>query len=392
MGVRRTSLVLCVAVFLQMVGVGLIMAFLPGRVLALSGSAGAVGLLASAFALPFVLLQVPLGFLADRHGPRPFLAGGYALACAAGLLYALAGGTGAILLGRVLQGAGEASLWALAPVVLAALHPRGRGRAMGIYNASVHLGLAAGGLGSLFFVGRGGEALPYLLFALTGLGAALGILWGVEGRSAVRATGGAAVPVPGDWRRIPEAVRALRSPAVLLGIALYGMGYAALVTVVPGLFRRSFEAAVAGGTGLYFALFYLAVGVSQVVAGGISDRRGRRGVMAGGLLIAAAGFAAFPLLEGPRSIFLGLPAGLGLGGFCVAAMAFLNERAPESLRGSVSGVFYAFWGAGYFLGPPFLGRLGDWAGPAPILGASSALFCLAALLLLIGCPAEGRRD
>jgi MFS family permease len=339
-----------------------------------------VGLLASAFALSFVPLQVPLGFLADRYGPKPFLAGGYGLACAAGLLYTFAGGTSAILLGRVLQGAGEASLWALAPVTLAALYPRNRGRVMGVYNASLQLGLAAGGLASLLF--DGGRILPYLLYALTGLLASLGILLGTGNRVAPREGEGEKAAAPGDWRRIPEAVRALKAPSVLLGIALYGTGYAALVTVIPSMLQRAGGGTAGGGMGAYFTLFYLAVGVSQVVAGGISDRRGRWPAMTGGLLLAAAGFGAFPLLRGSWSILLCLPAGFGLGTFCVAAMALLNERAPESLRGSISGVFYAFWGVGYFLGPPLLGRLGDWAGSFSVFRASSALFFLAALLLL----------
>lgn len=72
-------------------------------------------------------------------------------------------------------------------------------------------------------------------------------------------------------------------------------------------------------------------------------------VMAGGG-IAVAPFLGLPWLLGPLTV-----AAFGLGVFCVAAMAFLNESAPASAKGTISAIFCFFWGAGYFLGPLLLG-------------------------------------
>jgi MFS family permease len=68
------------AAFIQMVGVGLIVALLPSKVIALSGTMANVGLIASAFAVPFVLLQLPVGNLGDRFGHKRFLVAGYVIA------------------------------------------------------------------------------------------------------------------------------------------------------------------------------------------------------------------------------------------------------------------------------------------------------------------------
>ena len=110
---RTTSTALCAAAFLQMTGVGLIVTLLPGRVMSLSQSMVWVGAITSAFAVPFVLFQLPVGRLGDRYGFKPFIAAGFALACVVGPLYAMAGSVFGILAGRALQGLAEIPAWAV---------------------------------------------------------------------------------------------------------------------------------------------------------------------------------------------------------------------------------------------------------------------------------------
>ena len=68
MAKNNSVLAINASVFLLMVGVGLIVALLPQRIMKLSASVSDVGLLASAYAIPNVLLQIPLGRLSDRFG------------------------------------------------------------------------------------------------------------------------------------------------------------------------------------------------------------------------------------------------------------------------------------------------------------------------------------
>ena len=137
---------LCAAAFIQMVGVGLIVALLPNRVIQLSGSMGYVGYITSAFAVPFVLSQLPAGRLGDRYGYKKFLVGGYIVACVTGLVYFKSDQVWGILAGRALQGFAEVPAWALAPALLSLLFAKKKGEAIGKYNASFHLGLTAGSL------------------------------------------------------------------------------------------------------------------------------------------------------------------------------------------------------------------------------------------------------
>ena len=126
------------SVFLLMVGVGLIVALLPQRIMKLSASVSDVGILASAYAIPNVLLQIPIGKLADRFGFKSFLVGGYLLCGLTGVLYFWADTPKFYFGGRFLQGIAEVPIWALAPALLSIQHASDKGKYMGIYNASLH--------------------------------------------------------------------------------------------------------------------------------------------------------------------------------------------------------------------------------------------------------------
>ena len=101
-----------------MAGVGMIVALLPQRIMILSGSVSDVGILASAYAIPNVLLQIPIGNLSDRFGFKFFIVVGYMICALTGLLYFFADTPNMFFSGRFLQGIAEVPIWALAPALL----------------------------------------------------------------------------------------------------------------------------------------------------------------------------------------------------------------------------------------------------------------------------------
>ncbi len=76
-----------------------------------------------------------------------------------------------------------------------------------------------------------------------------------------------------------------------------------------------------------------------------------------GLLIAAAGIIVTPVSSFPLILLALTIASLGVGIFHLASMAFLNESVPDSFKGTISGTYYLFWGAGMLLGPPIMTRI-----------------------------------
>jgi MFS family permease len=231
----KLAVSLSCSVFLLMLGVGVTVALLPRRVIALSGSFVDVGCLASAFAFPFVLLQIPIGRLADRYGFGAFLTAGYMFCCLSGLTYCFAETPTSIFVGRILQGIGEAPIWALAPALLSIQYSEGKGKAMGMYNTSIHLGLTAGSLLGLltFDVWNGDEAF----WVLTATSMCGGLLIPRFIGSPHRGTSEMAKRA--EKRNLVSLMSSREFCAILAGITLYGCGYGMFLTVIPMLMISS---------------------------------------------------------------------------------------------------------------------------------------------------------
>lgn len=342
------------SVFLLMFGVGMIVALLPQKVLTISGSATLVGGLASAFAVSYILAQIPLGKLADRFGTQWFLTAGYFVCAIVGLVYYKAETTAAMMVGRMIQGLGEAPLWALAPALLSVLYPSNKARVMGWYNASIHLGLTSGSLAGVLATAAWTGSEPFLLFAGVSAFGGIWTLLALRDSGAVvrgRGPGGASIDIG----------RLLRSRIVLTvcaGIMLYGLGYGIFLTVIPA-FLVLHKGAGASAVGLSFVVFYVAISLAQIIAGPIADRAGRVTPMISGLLVMAFGMMVFPRLPLVYALAALFLAAFGLGVFLVASLAFLNDQVDMHLRGTISGAYYLFWGVGYFFGPMVMGVIGD---------------------------------
>ena len=356
---RPTPLfILSLSATLLMIGVGMIVALLPQQVHAMTGSLESVGLVASVFAFAYLLAQLPISALSDRLGAKRFLVIGYLLCAVSGVVFFFTETAGGIFLGRAIQGIGEAPIWALGPAILSLAYPSTKGRVIGTYNAAIHIGLTAGPLLGLLIAPNGQGNLPFLIFALLCLFAGLGVLFFLKP---------VAVPLNQSRLNFSQFIRLLRQRQtliLLLGVLLYGAGYGVFLTVLP-VSLASTHGFGATDISLVFVVFYAAISLSQVIAGTLSDQFGRKGFLIWGMVMAAAGLVAFPLFFG---LFAYIPLGfasIGLGMFCVASIAELNEEAPDTLKGAISGSYYFFWSAGYVLGPLSIGAISS---NAPLFG------------------------
>jgi MFS family permease len=337
-------------VLLFMAGVGMIVALLPRRMLVLSDSVSQVGWLASVFAVPYILFQLPAGRLADRIGFKALISGGYFLCALAGLIYYSAETSSAMLLGRMIQGIGEAPLWSLAPALLALRFSAERGAVLGMYNASIHLGLTAGSCIGILFFPVWHESGSFLFFS------AVGLIGGLVNLFCIRDAGRPAPeePVNFDSGQVWTLIHRGQMAPALFNVLLYGAGYGIFLTAVPAFFIKERDAGQAS-VGLMFTMFYAAIGLSQLLSGFLPERCGTRRPMICSMLMAALGMASFCRLLQPWSNLMLFIAALGLGLFAVSSMVFLNRGVPDSLRGTISGAFYLFWGTGFFIGPLMLG-------------------------------------
>ena len=349
---NRTLISLNLSVFMMMLGVGMIMALLPQRIIVLTGSGKTVGYLASAFAISYILLQVPIGNLSDRYGFKFFLFLGYLICFITGVFYYFSNHANLYFLGRLFQGMGEAPIWALAPALLSIKYPASKGKAIGIYNASIHIGLTIGPLLGIFFSNYLTGNKPFLFYAGVCLLGALILWFGVEKVHNNEIQEKQTI----HFRNIVELVTTRNSLAALIGITLYGAGYGIFLTTIPSflILNKNYNQTFVG---IFFFLFYIAISIAQIVTGALSDKMGRKIFMIGGLLTASLGIAIFSELNQPLISVALTIASLGLGVFYLSSMAFLNEMVPNSLKGTISGAYYLFWGIGFFFGPIIIGQM-----------------------------------
>jgi MFS family permease len=378
MSKNKSLFAINISVFLIMLGVGMIVAILPQRMIDLSGSPLLVGWLASAFAITFVLAQVPIGHLADKISFKKFLLFGYLLCSLTGLLYLKADSPLLILLGRMLQGIGEVPLWALAPALLSLQYADNKGKAIGQYNASLHFGLFIGPLlGMLFLQTTNQDNYAFLFFALISFVCALIVFLFVKDPDQDEL-------IKIETFKLKDILNLVGNRPtliVLIGITLYGACYGLTVSLIPA-FLITAKGFSQISINIVFSLFYIAISLSQLTTGPLSDRKGRRMLMVWGLLIVAIGLSIFSLFDSLLIYAFIILASFGLGMFAISSITYLNETVPAALKGTISGAYYLFWGIGYFGGPLVIGKLSSILEMSVCFAIVAGLIVIEAFLLL----------
>lgn len=376
----RTFLGLNMAVFFMMAGVGMIVAILPQKIIEQTGSGDSAGFLASAFAVSYIFFQIPIGSLADKTGFKPLLVGGYCVCAGAGLLYYSAHTPDVIFMSRFIQGLGEAPVWALVPAVLSMKFSGMKARAIGVYTAVFNIGLAIGPVAGVIFQKQLAENRIFLVYAFLCLTGAIVI------QTMVRADKIESRVEKIDMRKnILTAFQLAFSKKIVLitltGITFHGIGYGAFITVIP-VFLIQIKQFPSSIMGAFFSIFYLAICASQFCTGPLSDAFGRIRFMVAGLFVAAISLVSFPFFDSWTVIGLLGSASLGFGAFYLSSLAYLYEIVPSSQRGTISGVYFLFWGIGYFLGPLIIGWIEKHFGSGHGFYAFSILISIIAFLLI----------
>jgi MFS transporter, DHA2 family, methylenomycin A resistance protein len=384
---------------------------LPRIGAALGASVDSLQWTVDAYLLVFAALLLSAGALGDRIGSKRAFIAGFAIFAAASCACGMATAPVTLIAFRAMQGIGGALL---VPCSLALInHACGddaasRARAIGIWTASGGVALAAGPVAS-------GLLLSYLgwrsIFLVNLPIAALGI-W-LAGRFAVE-TGRTPTPRGIDpagqilaivfllglvWAVIEAGSLGWAAPPVLAGLAVTTIAGGALVLVerrvkdpaIPLAFFKDTIFCVATLAGflvsltiyglsfalsLYFqrVLFYTpaeagwafvpfaaGVTVSNLAGGWLSAKAGARLPMAGGLILAAAGFALLSGIGAGTTYMAMLPAQLlirfGIGLAVPPMTAALLATVPRSRSGSASGLLNAIRQAGAAIGVALFGAL-----------------------------------
>jgi MFS family permease len=344
----------------------------------------------TSFIVSFGVTKAVLNLLAarvsDRIGRKPVLVTGWFFALPVPFLIIYAPTWWWIDLANILLGANQALAWSMTVIMKVDLvGPRRRGLALGLneFAGYVAVGVMSWVTGYIaaHWALRPEPFYPGIVIALAGL--ALSVLVVRETRGHVHLEVAAALPAAS-----PSAP-SLRHVFFMTSVgnaSLFAACQAGLVNNLNdgmswGLYPLFFAAHGLGieRIGVVKAVYPLVWGLLQVVTGPLSDRFGRKGLIAGGMIVQAAGIWLTVLAPAYGAWLLG--AGLqGLGTAMVypTLLAAITDHAHPLWRASSLGV-YRFWrDLGYAVGALLSGIVAD------MVGLGAAIHLVALLTLLSG--------
>jgi len=233
--------------------------------------AAALGHLSAMYLYPYALLQLPVGVMMDRIGPRRLMAAAAALVAVGCVAFAMAEAVSGAYLGRFLIGVGCAFTWVGVLSVIAQWFPPhrfallgGLGQVMGSAGAALGQGPLAG------LVEAAGWRGTTWLFAATG---------GVLAIAIVLCTRDRLHPSAGEVRLTDGLRRVLRNPQSWL----YAIAAMAMITpcmAFSGLWAVPYLGVAYGldrqTAGLIASLMFVGVACGAPFVGWLSDRLGRR--------------------------------------------------------------------------------------------------------------------
>jgi len=349
----------------------------------LGAGAVALGLIEGVAEATASVLKIVSGRLSDRWRVRkPIVLAGYSLSSAVRPLMAIVTVWPHVLALRFVDRMGKGIRGAPRDAMLAQLAtPDTRGRVFGLNRAMDHAGAVAGPLlASLFLFFYPGEYRT--LFALTLVPGIVVILIILRVPEVVSADAGPApargdAAPPGRWRDLPGAF--FRLETVILLFTLGNSTDAFL------LLRLGDEGIPVALIPAVWAALHVVKSAASVPGGALSDRIGRRGVIAAGWVVYAIVYAGFALTESPAAL-VGLFLGYGLyyGLAESAERAMVADLAPPELAATAFGIHNAVTGFGALLASVVFGLVWTSFG-APVafaLGAALAITASAALPLV----------
>ncbi|HET9453357.1 MAG TPA: MFS transporter [Gemmatimonadaceae bacterium] len=181
--------------------------------------------------------------------------------------------------------------------------------------------------------------------------------------------------------------------------ALFNTSQAGLVNnlndgVAWGLFPLYFAAA---GLSLreigVLAFIYPATwGILQLGTGALSDRIGRKWLIAGGMLLQGIALVAMVLVDGLVAwLVTGALLGAGTALVYPTLLAAIGDVAHPSWRGSAVGIYRLWRDSGYAVGALLAGAVADAFGIAAAIGAVGALTAASGLMVALRMPETLRR-
>jgi DHA1 family tetracycline resistance protein-like MFS transporter len=411
-GHRRSPLgILFLAVFLDLVGFGILIPIQPFYAELFGARPAAITLLSASFSLVQFLFAPFLGRISDSVGRRPIMLFTIAVNALGYALFGLAGSLPMLFLARITSGFGSANIGTAQAIVADSTSPETRAKGMGIIGAAFGLGFILGpAIGGLFsqyslalpaFVAAGlstvnwfyaflrlPETHPAMVPGQAAAGAPAGAQQGgLHGNVRARHHLGL------SWKDLRGAIKHPNVPQ-LFWLYLVGTVAFSLMEQTLGLYIERIWVP-SSGTGpstthlrhasAMTAYFLVVVGLTGAVVQGIligrlARRFGEHRLVVTGTIIVAGTLILIPIVADIRVYALLLALGpilaLGSGVLNPSIPSLLSQATDSDAFGGVLGLGQSLSALGRVVGPMFAGVLFEVSHEVPFyLGAALMLTC-----------------
>lgn len=268
------------------------------------GGAEYKGYIISLFTLTAAISRPFSGKLVDQIGRKPIMIYGAVVTMLCSISYVFLVGVIGFFILRLLHGMSTGFAPTGRTAFLADMVPLNkRGEAMGILGISASLGMAGG-------PALGSEVAKYFgldaMFYVSAIMAVISILIVMPMKETLKD------PKPFKWNMLNVKFSDIYEPKVIgpsLIMVLYAYSFGTVLTIIPD-YSKYLEI---GNKGLFFTTFFLSSLFSRLIAGKISDKKGRVIVIKAGLFIFSIGLITTALATS-KWMFLSGAFMYGLGG------------------------------------------------------------------------------
>lgn len=370
---RRSLTILFATVFVDLLGFGIVIPFLPMYVERLGVGAFAIGLILSSYSLMQFLVAPVLGRISDRVGRRPIIMLGLLGSSLSYFIYGFAYSLPILLISRAIHGACAATVSTAQAYVADTTTERERAHGMGMIGAAFGLGFVLGpALGGL--LGRSGLRVP--VFFAGALTFANLIFAAFALPESHRPTGAVRL----QWNLLAEPLRLPRQLFRHQLARMFLIGFLATFAMV--LFEATFALMaprVYGFTAAGIGGMLAYAGLLQAITQGYLLRKivgkvGESRLIRIGLLLFALGMA--PLATcGSHLLLFGLLAALAIGyGLANPSLLSLISRLGGSEpQGELLGLNQSALAMARIIGPLIAGLLYDVGGPSVVYMSGGAV-------------------
>lgn len=385
--------VAAMALFIDSLGIGIIIPVAPQLVMELSGlpladAAPIAGWLTLSYALMQFVFSPILGNLSDKYGRKPILLASLAALAIDYVLIGLAPTLAWLFVGRIIAGIAGATFATANAVVADIIPPEKRAKYFGFNGAAWGMGFVIGPvIGGL--LGQYGPRVPFFAaaaFTAVNFLIALAVMRETLPPAARRefsARRANALGALRAMRRIPGAMR------VLFVLLMYQIGHDTLPSTWVWVTMAKF-----GWTERDIGLSLAVLGFGTIIVQGglvglFTQRIGEHRTALLGLGCGAVGFVGYAFATTPAMLFASVPLGCLTGLTMPALRAILSRATPANAQGELQGAIAGIVSFTAVVIPFTMTHLFSWATAAhpPFPGAS---FLAAAVALAVGATVLSR--